>query len=258
VTQEEYDDLASKYDVLQREHEELREEIRLQAQLIEGLKLDARSREVTDKLNKVAAAAKKDKDGIAVKKNVAFGGPVKPHAARGPSGGGIEGTKQPKADRRPNSMSTIERKRTSAGAPGLKLPKLDIDKEKVRAKGGAVNAKPFAPEPPKRQSAGGVGGRGSDVDRGGGGGGGMMGLLARKGGPITVAYDAEDDIGGRASQSPLRKPASLGELRGQSEHLEIRGEEVDVISEHQLGRLLQQARNARAGGELSPPRTKRR
>jgi hypothetical protein len=251
VTQEEYDDLAGKYDMLQREHEELREEIRLQAQLIEGLKLEARSREVTDKLTKVATAAKKDKDGNLARKNVAFGGPVKPHAVRGAAGGGgIEGNKQPKADRRPNSMSTIERKRTGAGVPGLKLPKLDVDKEKVRGKGGAVNAKPFAPEPPKRQSAGGGGG--------GGAGGGLMGLLSRKGGPITVAYDAEDDVGGRASQSPMRKPGSLGELRGQSEHLEIRGEEVDVISEHQLGRLLQQARNARAGSELSPPKVKRR
>ena len=85
----------------------------------------------------------------------------------------------------------------------------------------------------------------------------MMGLLAHKGGPITVAYEAEDDIELPVRGNGVRK--SMGELRGQSEHLEIRGEEVDVISENQLGRLLQQARNARAGGDSSsPPKAPRR
>lgn len=172
----------------------------------------------------------------AVKKSVvAFGGPIKPHQPNKPVG--AIGAKQPKEDRRPNSMSTIERKRGVEGH-GVKLPKLGIkngNAEKLRRdSGGPVNNKPFVDHQPA-----------------GGGGGGLIGLLARKGGPIKVAYEADDGVeqaGPRRLHSPVNvNPGRNGsiELRGESEYIAL-GDDQEAIAGAHLDKLLQQAKNARA------------
>jgi hypothetical protein len=97
-----------------------------------------------------------------------------------------------------------------------------------------------------------------------------------KGGPVVVSYE-EDDLGDnrvskskardeiasripRASEGKNRLGTKLGnkydgfqaesiELRGESEYLRIKGNEVDVISGDQLDRLLSQAKNARGVGK---------
>ena len=69
--------------------------------------------------------------------------------------------------------------------------------------------------------------------------GGFAKLLSTRG-PIVATYDPDED-----------KPMSMrlsSELHGESEHLYIGGNEVDVISEDQLDRLLLQAKKARATG----------
>jgi hypothetical protein len=199
------------------------------------------------------AAAERPRDKApAPKKGGAFGGPAKAHKPKQPPG--LASNVQPKEDRRPNSMSTIERKRGVEGL-GLKLPKISAQKagegrDRSRSDHDSGNNKPFSDK---------------------GQGGGMMGLLAKKGGgPIKVAYEAdegnergrgrghraENDSGnGRWAHSPVRDssgPRSGGsaELRGESEYMACG--EGEAIGGAQLDRLLQQARSARAAPTAQP------
>lgn len=86
-----------------------------------------------------------------------------------------------------------------------------------------------------------------------------------KGGPVIVSYDEEDGDnidynqpninkngfsklnlnGNRVGNPSINKSI---ELNGESEYLQINGNQVDVISEDQLDRLLIQAKQARSNG----------
>ena len=162
---------------------------------------------------------------IIVRKSVAaFGGPVKPHKAKN-APGGLAVNKQPKEDRRPNSMSTIERKRGMEGI-ALKLPKLPSGRNRAESDISSNN-KPFSDQPA---------------------GNAMMALLNKKGGgPIKIAYDAEDgvEVGriARRQHSPVLTNSG-GELQGESEYIAVKGEISDRGGDD-LERLLQQAKNAK-------------
>lgn len=164
-----------------------------------------------------------------MKKAVAFGGAIKPHKPKE----GLAGNKQPKDDRRPNSMSTIERKGKGVEGLGLHLPQIGVQKGdkdmRRRSQHSPVTRKPFAEQGRREEGVG------------------VMSLLAKKGGgPIRVAYEAEDGSEGRSIHSPVttKRGASV-ELRGESEYMLIRGDD-EHLGGAQLDRLLQQAKNARA------------
>ena len=169
-----------------------------------------------------------------VKKGVAaFGGPIKPHKPLKPNEG-LAGKKQPREDRRPNSMSTIERKRGVEGM-GLKLPKIGAgDRRKSDHAMAPNNKKPFA----------------------GGGAGGMMSLLNKKGGPVKVAYEAEEGVEpARNLHSPVNTRNRNGgsvELRGESEYIAI-GNDDEGMAGMQLDKLLHKAKNARGASDNPGP-----
>jgi hypothetical protein len=240
VSREEYEHLEFMYDNLSKEHEVLQDELRSQAALIEELQIDNKHKAPKESLK--ITTNKKDRLDSG-KKNVAFGRPVKSHT---PKGGNDtkQGIKQPSANRRPNSMSTIERKRDASDDHHMdKLPNIKpvIPNGRKVPKLTNENNKPFA-EPSEGNK------------RGGGGGGGMMSLLNRdNGGPVRVAYDAEDGVNTRAAR--LHSPVTVSrgdELNGESEHLSLRPSDNDVISDNQLKRLLLQARDARAAPSERP------
>lgn len=168
-----------------------------------------------------------------VKKTVAaFGGPVKPHKPiKAAVGGNLADKKQPKEDRRPSSMSTIERKRGVEGL-GLKLPKIGgpqgLDRRKSDHE-ALDNNKPFTQK------------KGDKVAQGG-----MMGLLNKKGGPIRVAYEENDGLDDRGRGRRIHSPVSTNgaELRGESEYISISGDD-EAMAGAQLDMLLRQAKNAR-------------
>lgn len=180
----------------------------------------------------------KEKAKIVKKSAAAFGGPIKPH--KSPKEEGLAGNIQPKGERRPNSMSTIERKGKGVEGMALKLPKIGAQKagadgRRLSEQQQPATRKPFA----------------EDRDNGGGG---LMGLLNKKGGgPIKVAYEADDGLeGGRNLHSPVmtNRGNSL-ELRGESEYMPISGDD-DHLGGANLDRLLQQARNARVAPSVLP------
>ena len=157
---------------------------------------------------------------------------------------GLAGHKQPKEDRRPNSMSTIERKGKGVEGLGLKLPKIGAQRQGGRPRVNSEAAQPVTKRPFAEERGG-----------GGGGGGGMMALLNKKGAPVKVAYEADEGSDARRLHSPVmtNRDSSL-ELRGESEYIAIGGDD-DGIGDAQLDRLLHQAKSARAAPGIAkkPP-----
>ena len=128
-------------------------------------------------------------------------------------------SKTPSSERRPNSMQM---------APTVTASRREYDNA-TAAKKGVVSRN-----------------RSQDTAKSAIAPGGFAKLLEiRK--PVVVTHETEGgyaNAGGNA-HGGVRKSM---ELRGESEHLYIGGEETDVISEDQLDRLLLQAKKAKATG----------
>lgn len=195
-------------------------------------------------------------------RGIAVAGKKGVKAPLAPAGKGIDkkkGLVEPDALSDPGIKS---RAQSTRNAPGVKLPA--VNNKKSRPSSMHDTPKASAPTHNRQEK------KVSGVARGGEVSGFkklQMGVESKRGGPVVVTFDDEEDRnilkgnqispvppaagragGARQSHLPVsnaRGRESVQELRGASEHFSIPSTDMDGISSDQLDRLLMKAKHAR-------------